>query len=192
MPRSNFQKRFSQIAASNERVFHADDLANLWQITNENTLRITLKRYVDQGLLFRIKKGLFSLEEPHKVDAWLLGVKFLHRWAYISTESVLTQQGIINQQPSQITLVSGVSRRFSVGGRNYYSRQLQKKYLFNSAGIKKDQNAKVFVATLERAVADMLYFNPHFYFDGQRLINWHKVGEIQEKVGYGMSSKIAP
>jgi len=37
---------------------------------------------------------------------------------------------------------------------------------------------------LERAVADILYFNPKFYFDSPNLINWTKVEEIKKKVGY--------
>ncbi len=39
-------------------------------------------------------------------------------------------------------------------------------------------------ATVERAVADLLYFNPKYYFDGNSRIDWKKVKEIQGIIGY--------
>jgi len=61
-------------------------------------------------------------------------------------------------------------------------RQMADKYLFNSAGIIK--NGECFEAALERAVADILYFSPKFYFDSPNLINWSMVKKIQKEVGY--------
>ena len=39
-------------------------------------------------------------------------------------------------------------------------------------------------ASPERAVADMLYYEPSYHFDAENLINWKRVRKIQEKVGY--------
>jgi len=39
-------------------------------------------------------------------------------------------------------------------------------------------------ATLERAVADMLYFSGNYHFDVPNLIDWAKVKEIQKQIGY--------
>jgi hypothetical protein len=55
-------------------------------------------------------------------------------------------------------------------------------YLNNPAGV--ENRNGVFVATLERAVADMLYFNPKYHIDVHEGIDFEKVKAIQKEVGY--------
>jgi predicted transcriptional regulator of viral defense system len=184
---NNYSGRFALLAQAGERVFHARDLANLWQIKDNNTLYTTLKRYVQRGLLFRVYKGLYSLVPADKIDPQILGLKALHEYAYISTETVLIEAGIIQQNIDWITLVSAKSKKFSVGENNYWSRQLADKFLFNSVGI--IERNGILVASLERAVADLLYFNPNAYFDGSNLIDWQKVKKIQRELGYKLTPR---
>lgn len=180
--KASYKERFAQIAKMGILVFHIDDLANLWQIKNPNTLRTTLKRYSQEGLLVRIHRGLYSLLPVTKINPQLLGLKSLHRYAYISTETILAQEGIIFQNITQITLVSSISKKFTIGPNQYTCRQLADKFLFNDAGIIVRDSLQI--ATLERAVADILYFNPKYYFDAKHLINWSKVRAIQGQLGY--------
>lgn len=180
--RGSYKERFYQLAKLGVLVFHIDDLANLWQIKNPNTLRTTLKRYSKEGLLIRIHRGLYSLLPIEKINPQLLGLKALHQYAYLSTETVLAQEGIIFQNILQITLVSSISKKFTIGPYQYQCRQLSDKFLFNDAGILVRDGLQI--ATLERAVADMLYFNPKYYFDASHLINWTKVRAIQKQLGY--------
>lgn len=56
------QNRFALLARQGDTLFHTRDLAALWGITNLNTLYTTLKRYVGQGLLFRMYKGFYALK----------------------------------------------------------------------------------------------------------------------------------
>ena len=93
------QNRFVHLARLGDIIFHASDLANLWDIRNPNTLYTTLKRYVKSGLIFRIRKGMYSLIPLDELDPILLGIKTIHSYAYISTETVLFDEGIINQRP---------------------------------------------------------------------------------------------
>jgi len=174
--------RFAYLARMGEIVFHAADLANLWDIRNPNTLYTTLKRYVQSGLLFRIRKGMYSIISLEKLDPILIGIKTIHSYAYISTETVLFTKGIINQRPGSITIVSAHSIKFEVLFNNYISRQLNDRFLFNPAGIIKE--SKILTASVERAVADLLYFNPKTYFDSPEQIDWYKVTEIQKCLGY--------
>lgn len=175
------------LAQTNERVFHARDLANLWQIKSNNTLYTTLKRYVQRGLLFRVYKGLYSLVPTGEISPWLLGIKALHEYSYVSTETVLIEAGIIQQNIDWITLVSSKSKKFSLGKNNYWSRQLADKFLFNPMGVVERDG--VFVANLERAVADLLYFNQKAYLDGASQINWKKVKKLQKEIGYPLTLK---
>ena len=180
-----YQQRFVQLARMGIFVFHAGDLANLWKIRNRNTLYTTLKRYVKGGLLHRIYKGLYSLKPIEQIDPFLLGVKALHKYAYISAETILAQAGIIQQIIGQITLVSSQSKRFSIGENHYYSRKLADRFLYNPIGINEEQGVKK--AAAERAVADLLYFNPHAHFDAEKFINWSKVKNIQREIGYPLT-----
>jgi predicted transcriptional regulator of viral defense system len=182
------QKRFVQIARLGEVIFHASDLANLWGIREPNTLYTTLKRYVKSGLIFRIQKGMYSLIPVDELDPILLGIKTVHKYAYISTETVLFREGIINQKPESITIVSSLSMKFKISNSFYISRQLNERYLFNSEGIMKQ--GRVLTASVERAAADLLYFNPKTYFDAAKLINWKRVKEIQKNVGYKIKEEI--
>lgn len=175
-------ERFSKIALLNEVVFHANDLANIWNIQNENTLHKTLSRYVKRGLLNRIYNGFYSIKKIKELNPYFLGIKSLHRSGYISCESVLYENGVLNQKPQVITLVSSISKSFSVGDIHYRSRKMKDKYLFNDSGIEIVNGIRK--ASLSRAVADMLYFNKKKYFDSldSSLINWNSVQKIIKNI----------
>lgn len=182
--------RFSQLAKLGILIFHTGDLANLWQIKNTHNLHVTLKRYAEKGLLTRIYRGMYSLKPVEELDPLLLGIKALHRYCYVSAETVLAEGGIIQQIIEQITLVSSVSRKFSIGNYNFHSRKLADKFLYNEAGITEKNGIRK--ASVERAVADLLYFNPKAHFDAERLIDWRKVRQIQKSVGYPLTQKNLP
>ena len=176
------QRRFVEIARLREVIFHVSDLANLWNINNSNTLYTTLKRYSQAGLIHRIQKGMYSLIPIDDLDPLLLGIKAMHKYAYISTETVLFREGIINQKPRSVTIISSESKKFIINSNTYISRQLNDRYLFNPEGIRKSN--KILTASVERAAADLLYFNAKTYFDAANLINWERVSEIQKALGY--------
>ncbi len=165
-----------------QNLFHTQDLALLWNIENKNTLHTTIKRYVQKGALIRIQKGFYSKVPIDQLNPVKLGMSFLHSFCYLSTESILTREGIISQSIPYITLISSKSKKFKIKGNTYLSRQMKDEFLFNEFGVEKKNNIKQ--ATIERAVADLLYYNPNYHFDGPSLINWEKVKEIQKKVGF--------
>ena len=175
-------ERIASLAILGETVFHADDLANLWNIHNKNTLYTTLKRYTASGLLHRIYNGLYALQSPTHLDPRLLALKALHNPGYISCESVLFDCGIINQPPQEITVVSAISKRFTVAENRCRSRRIPDAYLFNESGI--DIHNGVRSASLSRAVCDMLYFYPHKYFDVPSLIDWKNVRMLTRAIEY--------
>ena len=127
--------RIVALARLGQEIVHARDLGNLWQISDPNILYTTLSRYANQGTLFRIQKGMYSLKPIDTLDPWVLGLKGLHRFAYVSTETILTEHGIIAQKILFITLISNTSIRFSLGPHAYLSRKLQDAFLYNPAGI---------------------------------------------------------
>jgi len=182
--------RFAKLAAMGEQVFHIDDLANIWGITNKQTLRVTLSRYVKAGTLKRIYRGLYAIKDIDTIDPYLVGVKAIHAPAYISCETILFNAGLINQIPTAVTMISESSRSFSIGGQRYLSRKIRPQYLFNDAGIEIVNNVRI--ASPERALADAYYFFPLRYIDAidgyasgdSKFVDWKKYEEIIHAVGY--------
>lgn len=181
--RNTSGKRIALLAGTGQQVFHIHDLAILLNIRNANSLRVLLHRFVREGMLHRIRRGLFGIMSPEKLDPVLLGSALLHRYAYLSTESVLRQEGYILQETDAITYMSSLSRRFSACGYRYISRKLQERFLNNQSGIQTD--GSVFRALPERAIADMLYIDPWYHFD--RPIDWPTIRRLQQKIGYPLT-----
>ena len=160
-------------------LFHTQDLALLWNITNRNTLYTQIKRYVQKGVLYPLHKGFYAKVDPQTIDPILLGMGYLHEYAYLSTESVLIKHGLIFQHSPYLTYVSNKSAKFTIGSIHYLVRQLKDSYLYNPEGIIAKNG--YYEATLERAIADLFYFLPQKQFDSP-LINWRKVKKIQKAV----------
>ena len=172
--------KYTNILLQNKQnVLHTQDLSLLWSIEG-NTLYTTIKRYCAKNILNRVYKGMYVIGDLEDISPLLLGVKALNRYSYISTETILEQAGVINQRIPHITLISSVSRRFKINEHSFICRQLQDKHLYQTTGIIEKNNIKI--ATIERAVADLLYFNAKFYFDNPKLINWNKVKIIQQQI----------
>lgn len=155
--------RLAKLASTGEVVFTVDDLSTLWAVTNRQTLRVMLVRYTARGLIYRVWRGLYSISDPKKIDPFILGLKVLHRYAYISCETVLFEAGLINQRPTEITIVSDISKRFSLLGHQYRCRKMRDSSLYDSAGIVIKNN--VSIALPVRAKKDMNYFYPKKYYD---------------------------
>jgi len=174
--------RINELIKSDRNIYHTNDLAILWGISNRNTLYTTIKRYVQNGVLIPIYKGLYSTIPISQLDPHELGRAVIHRYTYLTTESVLAQAGMISQATYAYTFVSSLSRRVSVGSFSFLFRKLKNEYLYNPAGII-DRGGHL-VATTERAIADMLYFNPRYHFDFFDSIDFDKVRHLQEEIGY--------
>jgi predicted transcriptional regulator of viral defense system len=174
--------RLSELIKSGRNIFHTNDLAILWGISNKNTLYTTIKRDVKKGILFPIYKGLYSTIPVSQLNPLKLGMSIIHRYAYLTTESVLAQAGIISQATYAFTFVSSHSKKTTIGSWAFLFRKLKDEYLYNPIGVQNKDG--LFIATTARAVADMLYFNPKYTFDFTESIDFKIVRRIQQEVGY--------
>jgi hypothetical protein len=174
--------RINELIKLDRKIFHSNDLALLWGITKKNTLYTTIKRDVQKGVLLPVYKGLYSTVPLLQLNPLELGKAIIHKYTYLSTESVLAQAGVISHTTYVYTFVSNQSKKVSVGTLSFLFRQLKEEYLYNPAGII-NQNG-VFIASTERAAADILYFNPKYHIDIPESIDWKIVKSIQKEVGY--------
>lgn len=169
------------LAQQPQKLFHTSDLKTLWNIINQNTLYKTITRLIKKSVIFRVQKGFYSIVPIDQLDPIEIGFRSIKNFSYLSTESVLSKNGIINQSPNKITFISSNPSNFSINGILYLVRQLKPQCLNNSLGI--TQNDKgVFVANTERAIADMLYFQPNYHFDADNIIDWKLVKNYQQQI----------
>jgi hypothetical protein len=174
--------RINDLLKQDRKLYHSQDLAILWGIANKNTLYTTIKRYVKNGVLISIYKGLYSTVPLSRLNPLELGKAIIHRYTYHTTESVLAQAGIIFQMTYQYTFVSDLSKKVTVDSISFLFRKLKDVYLYHPAGIE-DHNGN-YAATPERAVADMLYFSPQYHFDNLEAVDFERVKFLQRSIGY--------
>jgi len=174
--------RINDLIKQDRKLYHSQDLAVLWGIANKNTLYTTIKRYVQRGVLISIYKGLYSTVPLSQLNPLALGKAIVHRYTYLTTESVLAQAGVIFQTTYQYTFVSDLPKKVTVNSMSFLFRKLKDEYLYNPVGI--EDKSGNYVATPERAVADMLYFNSRYHFDNPEAVDFEKVRLLQQEIGY--------
>jgi len=174
--------RINELLKLDKKLYHSQDLAVLWGISNKNTLYTTIKRYIKRGILIPIYKGLYSTISTDRLDPLELGAAIIHKYTYVSTETILAKAGIISQMIYSYTFISSVSKKVVYDKYSFNYRKLKDEYLHNTNGINLING--IYTASPERAVADMLYFDPSYHFDTVNTINWENVKQIQKEIGF--------
>lgn len=164
-----------------QKLFHTSDLKVLWNISNQNTLYKTIARLIKKKVLIGVQKGFYSVIPLNQLDPIEIGFRAINQFSYLSTESVLSKNGIINQSPTKITFVSSSPANFNINGIVYLVRQLKPQCLNNTVGIIQNDQG-VFMATTERAIVDILYFQPNYHFDADSIIDWKLVKNYQQQI----------
>lgn len=167
---------------SDQKLFHTQDLALILGIKNRHNLRVKISRYIKKGILKAVYRGLYATVPIQNIDKFKLGSFFVHKFCYLSLYSVFERYGVINQKVHSINYVSSVSKKIEFNGELFVYKQMDMQYLLNPEGVSLVNG--VYEASLERAVADSLYFKLNTYFDSPDLIDWNKVAEIKALVGY--------
>jgi len=175
--------KLSVLIQQKQRLFHTSDLKTIWQISNYKTLYQTIYRLKKKKIIFPVQKGFYSIVPIDQLDPIEIGFRAINHFSYLSTESVLSQNGIINQSPNKITFISSSPANFIINDYHYLVRQLKPQCLNNTIGITQNDHG-VFIADINRAVADMLYFQPNYHFDANNIIDWPTVKNCQHQLTY--------
>lgn len=158
---------------SKNTVFTSREIALLWREDNPDRLKNKIKYYLDKGDLIKLRRGVYAKTDFNIREA---GVR-VYKPAYISFETVLATEGIIFQYYKTIFVASYLSREIILeNGQNIKYRKLKNSVLLNQSGI--IQVDGVATASPERALLDMLYINPNYYFDNLSGIDWEKCSEL--------------
>ena len=180
----NYTQMYSinELVNTGKTLFHTKDLGLIWKIDRPATLHMRVMRYCERGILYPIQRGLYSLVPYNKLDPTDVAVALNHGYCYLTTETILEKNGVINRRVNGLTFASGHSKTVFWQENKFIFRQLKDVFLFQTPGIIKQGD--IFSANLERAVADIIYFNPKFHFDTPNVVNWDRVSQIQKEVGY--------
>ena len=139
------------IEASGLRLLTLREFKRLLDIAEENTAYKTAERLVKQGLLRRLKKGLycFAFAKPSTLEI----ANALYAPSYVSLESALNFYGILSQFPYPITSVTPrKTERIEADGKEFEYVHLAPKYFFGFTKIE-----AVLIAQPEKALVDELY-----------------------------------
>ncbi len=173
---------FSRLTVQGKKIFRSSELALIWGITNKNTLHTTLVRYQRRGLLCRLTTGIYSVLPFDRLNPYEIGVAIAGPLSYISCETVLADEGLINQPVFGITLVGKKRKEFTINQQKFLCRYLNAKYLVNRLGVEnKDGYA---IASPLRATADLKFVLPNYHLDGINQINKKDLQKLNKQLGY--------
>lgn len=156
-------------------VFRLSDVAMLTGDTDRISLSKKLNYYVRTGKLNNPRKGIYTKPD---YSARELACR-LYTPSYISLETVLASEGVIFQYDSSITIVSYLSRTLEINEQTLRYRKIKNACLLNTRGIIR-QTEGINIATPERALLDMLYLNPGYYFDNINAVDKEKTLSLVE------------
>ncbi len=160
------------ILRSPKTVFTIKDVSLLWGEPGTQAVRVRLSYYVSRGKLYRIRKGIYAKDE--KYNKLELATRIFAP-SYVSFESILSQEGLIFQFYSQVTVASYLTREIEVDGQVYSYKKIKDAILINSSGLKNLDESSF--ATKERAFLDTLYIHSDYHFDNLNGLDWNKVFE---------------
>jgi len=162
-----------KIYLSKQSVFSIDELAQIFNEKNRQSLKSRLAYYVDTGFLVRVRRGIYA--KPGNVNMQAVAVR-IDNPSYISFETILRDVGAIFQYDDAITIASSQSREVDVNSQKIIFRKIKDIVLYNPKGLKyKDYTT---IASPERAFLDMLYLFSGYGIDNNRVINWKKCREL--------------
>lgn len=149
----NNADRLKILSDTRRTVFSLKNLQTLWGC-HSGEVKIYAKRMADKGLIIRIARGYYALNENFQLFE-LANVMISP--SYVSLHSSLFHSGVSFQESSIISSVSLISYKRKAAGRTFKYFAMKEPLFFNLGGISFKKN--VAVAGPERGILDCLYFN---------------------------------
>lgn len=145
----------SELLKRNLRVFTPCEFGRLFRATPDQT-KYFLEQSAKNGLLLRLKRGLFALQDPLPSEEEIANL--LYRPSYISFEYALAFYHILPEMVYTVTCATTKpTRTFTVGDKSF-SYLTIKKEAFAGYGPMQRQGRTILVAEPEKALVDYFYF----------------------------------
>ena len=150
-------------------IFSTKDVALMWGVEAENTVRVRLNSYVKSGKLIRIYRGIYAKDKNY--NRFELATR-IYTPSYISFETVLTREELIFNT-TVIFVATYVTRDIEVADQRISFVRMKDYVLSNTTGI--EHKNGIAMATKERAFLDRIYISKDYHFDNLDALDWKKV-----------------
>lgn len=140
-------------------IFTVQDCAKWFPNTKRAAILLALTRGVASGLLIRLRRGLYLLNQEPYPDPFAIASR-LDPLGVVSMETVLHRFGMIPEVSFSTTLVTpaGTARYHTAIGGSFHIRHIKKELLFGYE-LEPHSPYSVRVATPEKALLDLLWFH---------------------------------
>ncbi len=144
-----------------EPVFHSSLL--LAGSANPVDIGRQLSRWVKSGKLLQLRRGLYSLAEPHRKSPPhpFLVANRLKRASYVSLQSALGYYSLIPEYVPAITsITTGRPEALSTPLGSYVFNHIKRGLFFGYRLVDLETGQSAFIARPEKALLDLLYLTP--------------------------------
>ncbi len=136
------------------RIFTPLEFARIFQAP-PHTIKYFLEKQVDEGLLSRLKQGLYTLKTDPPSEKEI--ANRLYKPSYISFAYALAYYNIIPEMPYQITSATTNPTRVFTNTNQVFTYFTIKKEAFIGFFLKKEGQRTFLIADPEKALVDYLY-----------------------------------
>jgi len=145
----------NKLKSLNMLVFSPREFQDIFGVS-KNTASVFLSNNINSSLFVKLRNGFYILKDT-RPSLYIIANR-LYRPSYISLESALSFYGVIPETVYGITSVSPKATREFESEIGMFSYQKIKREAFIGYELKNVHGEKVFMADVEKALADYLYF----------------------------------
>lgn len=126
-------------------------------------IRPSVNRWVKDGKLIKLHKGLYALAEPWRkssLEPFVIANK-LKTPSYISLQSALAFYGMIPEYVPRVTsITTGRPQTIHTPVANFDFRHIRKKHFHGFTQMQLSSGQNAFIACPEKALLDLIYLTP--------------------------------
>jgi len=145
-------------------------------------VRLQINRWVNDGKIIRVHKGLYALAKPYSkipTEPFYIA-NSLKQASYVSLHSALSWYGMIPEfVPAVTSITTGRPQTIQTPLGRFEFRHISKKYFWGYKQVKVNSGQTAFMARPEKALLDLIYLtpggdDPHF-LEELRLQNFEQI-----------------
>jgi predicted transcriptional regulator of viral defense system len=177
--------KLHKLYTTQQKIFTIDDLSVIWGQNRRSDTVLSADWYVRSGALTRIWRGVYRLSDATVSESEIANKLVVP--SYISGQTVLARHFLTFQVTGTIHSVAPKTKSIAIDQTTFSYHAVKPAVFNNDLGIERVDGVNV--ASLERAVADLLYYSKGRYqFEDLSKINWQTLRQIAKI--YGQKSLI--
>lgn len=137
------------------RIFTVEEFSRIFQTPSYST-KYFLEEQTDQGLLVRLKKGLYALKTDYPAEEEIANA--LYKPSYISFEYALAYYSILPEMPYKVTCATTKPTRIFTVVDIDFAYYTIKNEAYTGYSLVRTESKSLLIADPEKAFVDYLYF----------------------------------